>query len=169
MRLVRLLYTSRATGPIQPELALDIARRAARRNLERGLTGALAWGEDSFLQILEGDRLRVTELFGRIASDGRHNQVALMSLREVDARAFPVWSNVPLNCHQHAIVSRYCCDDRFTPWALSATAAEALVLDLRDMDLAGEAQQVPESKAVSRYREIERAKSEFGDERAAGE
>jgi len=65
---------------------------ARRRNPEAGVTGALLFNEDWFVQILEGTRAAVFETYERIATDPRHEAVELLVDRVHAARLFPEWS-----------------------------------------------------------------------------
>ena len=46
-----------------------------------GVTGVLCFSEGIFLQVLEGGRSAVNQLYNRIAADTRHTQVELLQLR----------------------------------------------------------------------------------------
>jgi hypothetical protein len=70
--LVRLLYASRAAAP--PTLAIvdEILQQSRRNNPQRGITGILCYSGDLFVQVLEGGRDEVCELFDTIVRDPRH-------------------------------------------------------------------------------------------------
>lgn len=65
---------------------------ARRRNPQVGVTGALLFNEDWFVQILEGGRAAVHATFHRIAQDPRHEGVELLVDMAVPERLFPDWS-----------------------------------------------------------------------------
>lgn len=45
-----------------------------------------------FIQILEGERARVTETYNRIARDTRHSTATILNVRDVPTRLFPSWT-----------------------------------------------------------------------------
>lgn len=65
---------------------------ARRRNPEAGVTGALLFNEDWFVQLLEGDREAVHATYHRIAADPRHEAVELLVDTRNPTRLFPEWS-----------------------------------------------------------------------------
>src|SRR3954469_21078532 len=92
--LFRLIYQSRnlLRRPTGSSQLLEIVRSAERNNLALTLTGALLFDKDHFVQVLEGERGAVTNLFIRIAQDSRHDDLCLMDARSVSGRHFPNWS-----------------------------------------------------------------------------
>ena len=83
--LVRLLYASRATGQIDEALVASILEKAHAYNAAHGLTGILCTSSEGnvFLQVLEGGRPAVNELYGRILRDPRHQDVILLDYAEI--------------------------------------------------------------------------------------
>lgn len=95
MPIRRLLYTSEsrltpAALTVEQQVA-EIARQAAARNSQVGITGLLAFVEGQFIQILEGDSDTVEATFERICCDFRHAQVKLVDLVAVKERLFDGW------------------------------------------------------------------------------
>jgi hypothetical protein len=84
--LVRLMYASRAVPSIDQDALMAILRQSKQRNPDAGITGVLCFSEGIFLQVLEGGRSAVNQLYNRIAADPRHSQVELMSYREIGER-----------------------------------------------------------------------------------
>ena len=70
------------------EELLDHARRA---NAAKGITGALVYAEGIFLQILEGEKVRVHELMAKIRRDVRHGGVIVLREGEVQTAIFSSW------------------------------------------------------------------------------
>jgi hypothetical protein len=68
---------------------LDVARR---NNARLNVTGALMFNSSCFLQVLEGPRGAVENLFRSIQRDVRHRDVTLLSFTAVAERAFGHWS-----------------------------------------------------------------------------
>lgn len=95
MPLVRLLYLSKSTLEdgvrTRLEQLEDIMDVAVRRNKSKNITGALAYNGEYFIQVLEGERDDVWEIFQSIFSDKRHIDVTLNEFREVEERLFGNW------------------------------------------------------------------------------
>ena len=90
--LFRAVYVSAASHDLNDgELAaiLDVSRR---NNAARGITGALAYHDRAFVQVLEGPEAAVEALLVTIARDPRHTRVTVCDRARVDERAFGAWS-----------------------------------------------------------------------------
>ncbi|MDX2089159.1 MAG: BLUF domain-containing protein [Kofleriaceae bacterium] len=90
--LVRCLYASRATTS---DIAHDInviLDQARRNNSRLGITGMLCVSRDIFIQVLEGGRDEVCELFTTIVRDARHANVRILMFEEIGERRFANWS-----------------------------------------------------------------------------
>lgn len=88
---VQLVYASQPFG--YDDLSLTgILLEARENNATNGITGCLICRDDLFLQLLEGQRDRVTETFARISRDERHINVTELFCREIHSRLFPEWS-----------------------------------------------------------------------------
>lgn len=74
------------TGDLEELLA-----HARRSNAAKGITGALVYAEGIFLQILEGDKVRVQDLMAKIRRDVRHGGVIILRESEVPAGIFGSW------------------------------------------------------------------------------
>ena len=53
---------------------------------------ALLFDKDTFAQVLEGDRTKVTQLFIRICSDSRHTDIRIVEAKSVTDRKFADWA-----------------------------------------------------------------------------
>jgi hypothetical protein len=76
--LVRLLYASRTTAPLTPELIDSILSSSRRHNPPVGITGLLCHSGDIFMQVLEGGRQAISDLYTRIAQAPRHTGLVLL-------------------------------------------------------------------------------------------
>jgi len=95
--LIRMLYTSTASGPLTTALTGSILRSAQAYNAANNITGVLCQGQGVFLQVLEGDRLAVNGLYARILADKRHQKVVLLSLEEITRRRYGAWAMAHVN------------------------------------------------------------------------
>ena len=92
MPLHELTYASLATREMsQPDLVelLDASRET---NLRRGVTGLLLYRHQEFMQLLEGDRSEIFELYQTICADPRNRNNYLMWEGAIEQRSFPDWS-----------------------------------------------------------------------------
>jgi hypothetical protein len=80
-----LLYLSRPRDVPWPSTVLDIARVCERDNPAAGITGALLFSNELYLQYLEGTRAALDALWERLARDSRH-QIAWNTTGVVAAR-----------------------------------------------------------------------------------
>lgn len=95
--LVRLLYASRATQPLNTELMESILTQSRSHNPENGVTGILCYSGDIFMQVLEGGRHEVSALYNTIVKDGRHTAVELLHFEEIAERRFSSWTMGQVN------------------------------------------------------------------------
>jgi hypothetical protein len=91
MRLVRLLYYSRASREMSLLDLKDILSKARENNNDIDVCGMLCYDQLFFLQALEGERETVNELYLDIADDPRHDEIIIISYEEVPQRVFPQW------------------------------------------------------------------------------
>ena len=87
----QIVYSSDAATPMQTGDLEELLDHARRSNAANGITGALVYAEGMFLQILEGDEVRVRDLMARIRRDVRHDNVIVLREGEVPAAIFGSW------------------------------------------------------------------------------
>lgn len=90
--LVRLLYCSQAVDAKRESMLDDILAQSRRHNPASGVTGMLCVSGEDFIQLLEGGRDEVCELYNAIVRDDRHKHVRLLSFEEISERKFNAWS-----------------------------------------------------------------------------
>ena len=95
--LVRLLYASRATAPLITSVQDSILEQSRARNPKLGITGILCYSDDLFIQVLEGGRDEVCELYNTIVRDDRHQHVRILSFEEIRERRFGSWTMGQVN------------------------------------------------------------------------
>ena len=92
----QLVYYSRNTVPSGDRAMLTNMREillvSQRNNARDAITGFLIFDTQWFVQILEGERGKVTETYNRIARDPRHASATILNVRDVPARLFPNWT-----------------------------------------------------------------------------
>ncbi|SFQ79111.1 BLUF domain-containing protein [Hymenobacter arizonensis] len=87
-----LVYTSRLLHPFSDAEVPGMLDRWRRRNERGNITGVLLYNDGAVLQVLEGSRAAVQDLFAAIAADVRHCAVVRLGDGPVPGRAFADWS-----------------------------------------------------------------------------
>ena len=89
--LYTLGYASTQTAPLGTAGLLELLNEAREFNQSKGLTGLLLHREDSFMQVIEGRRSDVLELYERIKKDSRHTRVETLFEDDITEREFSDW------------------------------------------------------------------------------
>jgi uncharacterized membrane protein (DUF373 family) len=69
-----------------------ILRTSRENNARLGITGMLLYGNNTFVQILEGEEKAVNELIDRIKRDSRHTDFQMLKKKTIDRREYADWS-----------------------------------------------------------------------------
>jgi hypothetical protein len=135
MILVRLVYASRFKhSEYDPKELARILEKATVNNAVAEITGTLVFGDDYFLQCLEGGREAVNRLFAKISHDPRHDNVLLLGYEEISERQFGDWSMklVLLSEKKAALVKRFSTTSAFNPLKMSSKSALELLMAMRE-------------------------------------
>jgi hypothetical protein len=89
--LVHIVYCSLASAELSPSAVLHMVERAQERNPERGISGMLVFGNQRFLQMIEGPRRAVSDLYHTVVRDPRHTDLVLIDFAYKPARDFGRW------------------------------------------------------------------------------
>ena len=131
--LVRLLYASRSAKPVAPEVIDSILAQSRKHNPELGITGILCQSGDVFMQVLEGGRMAVNQLYNQIVRDERHRDVVvLLHYEETGERRFAGWTMGQVNVAKvnASLLLKYCETPDLDPYAMSGKAAMAFLEEL---------------------------------------
>jgi hypothetical protein len=130
--LVRLLYASRATAPLTPEVIDQILTASRKDNPTAGITGLLCHSGDIFMQVLEGGREAVSQLYNKISQDRRHRDVTLLQYEEITERRFASWTmgQVNLGRVNPSMLLKYSDKPVLDPYAVSGKVSMALLEEL---------------------------------------
>jgi hypothetical protein len=90
--LFELIYQSSALNTFSDEQLESLVSEARNFNVAHDITGLLVFDGKSFLQILEGDKKIVEDLYDRISMDERHCNVNLRWSQHSAERSFSDWS-----------------------------------------------------------------------------
>ena len=130
--LVRLLYASRVAPAVDGDALAAIVRQSQQHNAAIGVTGMLCCSGNLFMQVLEGGRAVVNQLYNRILTDPRHSNVELLSYEEIGERRFAGWSMGQVNMSRlnPALVLKYSEGPALDPYSVSGRVSMALFDEL---------------------------------------
>ncbi|WP_157816180.1 BLUF domain-containing protein [Spirosoma pollinicola] len=87
-----IIYFSTSSWSFTSEDIQDILQQSRSRNAQVGITGVLLYMHGHIIQVLEGDKPAVDDLFERIKKDTRHKQVICVLNQSIKAHLFSQWS-----------------------------------------------------------------------------
>jgi len=90
--MIHLIYVSSATNEMTDDELLYLLEQCRSRNLRQHVTGMLLYFERNFIQVLEGEKKDVEEIYDDIVDDDRNTGNILIAKEEIKERAFPGWS-----------------------------------------------------------------------------
>lgn len=130
--LVRLLYASRPAASLTASIIDSILEQSRQNNPAKGITGVLCYSDDLFIQVLEGGRDEVCELFNAIVRDARHVDVRLLCYDEIAERRFGGWTMGHVNVARvnASLLLKYGERAALNPFACSGRASMALLEEL---------------------------------------
>jgi hypothetical protein len=130
--LVRLLYASRAASPLTPAVLDSILEASRANNPAAGITGVLCFSDDLFIQVLEGGRDAVCDLYNTIVRDSRHAHVCILSYEEIRERRFGGWTMGQVNIAKvnPTLLLKYSERAELNPFSCSGQASMALLDEL---------------------------------------
>ena len=94
MALHNLFYCSLASKNILSGDILNILKYSRQNNVKIGITGILLYWEktNQFLQVLEGEKNIVFNLYDKISKDARHSLSKIIYQEDIKERGFKDWS-----------------------------------------------------------------------------
>ena len=90
--MYQLTYSSISRQGLKLEDFENILETAKEKNFVKNITGCLIYHNGYFVQILEGAKEDVVEIFEEIKNDNRHHTVQLLWDNDVDNRLFEEWN-----------------------------------------------------------------------------
>lgn len=132
--LVRLMYASRTADAVDHDAMQAILRQCKDHNPVLGITGLLCHCSSSaiFMQVLEGGRAAVNQLYLKIAQDPRHSDVQLLSYEEIHERRFAGWAMGQVNMARlnPALLLKYSATPVLDPYSMSGQVSLAMFDEL---------------------------------------
>ena len=127
--LTRLIYISRAVGPQTTTVTTQILETARSYNKAHNLTGVLCQGKGLYVQVLEGERSIVNDLYRRIVADNRHAHAEIVYFGEIETRQFKEWSMalVHLSMDDPMVTMKH---PEFDPYSANSAAIMGLITEL---------------------------------------
>jgi hypothetical protein len=125
---VELYYYSRAEDNISDVDIELILQRSQERNARLKISGILVFYNDYFVQCLEGTRTTVNQVFQSISHDSRNKEILLLSVNEVEERAFGDWDMAYMGGRHHKVA--YGQSEEFIPELLTAHEIKSLLLTI---------------------------------------
>jgi len=132
MNMVRLIYTSHFNGSANPNDIQDILATSSKNNEEWGITGALCYDPNYFLQCLEGPRNHVNRLYKQILCDERHQEVTLLEYSDLHKRTFEKWSMAyaRIDDSTESVILKYSGSKVFAPYSMTSQQALGFIEDM---------------------------------------
>lgn len=90
--ILRLTYISCYNNHNPSDELQTILKQARVNNAHNGITGALVFNHNFFLQSIEGSRPAINELLRKLIKDERHFSVQIVECREIEQRRWTQWS-----------------------------------------------------------------------------
>jgi hypothetical protein len=130
--LIRLLYASRSTNVVTKDMLDSILSKSRAHNPGAGITGILCHSGNMFLQVLEGNRREVSNLYNRIAGDSRHKDVEILHYEEVTERRYSNWTmgQVNLDKVNPSTLLKYSEKPELNPYVVAGKMSIALLDEL---------------------------------------
>jgi hypothetical protein len=115
---------------------MNILEASRSRNAEAGVTGALMFNEQRFVQVLEGRQDAVEETFARIMRDPRHTAITVLARRKEPRQQFAAWSMAFVGRSRQARAYYwYFTRQKDFVWArMDSAVVSQLMLNMMDLD-----------------------------------
>jgi hypothetical protein len=90
--LIQLIYFSSATRELSDSELEELLEQARSRNAKQNVTGMLIYAEGTFMQVLEGSRSDVHDIYSSILRDPRNKDNIELTEMVISERNFSDWS-----------------------------------------------------------------------------
>ena len=90
--MIQISYISTAPQQWSTDQLLALMQQCLANNTRRGLTGLLLYGNETFLQSLEGEEAAVDETYAKILQDPRHTGIKFLHRKQIERRQYADWS-----------------------------------------------------------------------------
>jgi hypothetical protein len=90
--MIQTAYVSRAAAAMTQEALLSLLQQCLANNEASGVTGMLLYGNDTFLQVVEGEAAAVDTVIDKIRKDPRHSEIHFLYRKPLEHRQYSDWS-----------------------------------------------------------------------------
>lgn len=89
--LYEILYSSISVVKFDAQAIKDLLRQCFDNNEKNGITGCMIYKKREFIQVVEGEKEQVLQLFEKIKKDTRHTKIKIIWEGETAKRSFDKW------------------------------------------------------------------------------
>ena len=145
--ILRLTYISRYNNDNANGEVTRILEQAQQNNEQNGITGALVFNHNYFLQSIEGARPVINSLLRKLIQDERHHSLQVIECREVEQRHWNKWSMKYLipSDENKGLALKFSTGSEFNPYLMSNNQIMMLIDTLSELQ-AQEEQSVSQKK-----------------------
>lgn len=86
--MYELIYTSVSTSPLDKNACNNLLKKAQFNNNLDDITGMLLFDGHLFIQLIEGDKNKVLNLYEKIKNDPRHTNVVCIYSGTIASRSY---------------------------------------------------------------------------------
>jgi hypothetical protein len=128
----QLIYTSQATLAFTDDDLLALLSWSRQWNKQHDITGVLLYGDQEFVQVIEGSVEAVDELYSHLRRDIRHHNLTILAYGPIARRRFVQWSMGfhPATTEHLAQVRGYFDPEQLTLHNHSLSTRDELLFDL---------------------------------------
>lgn len=133
--ILRLTYISRYDTDNPKGEVTRILTQAQQNNERNGITGALVFNHNYFLQSIEGARPVINELLRKLVKDNRHHSLQVIECREVELRHWSKWSMKYLipSDENKGLALKFSTGTQFNPYLMNTNQIMMLIETLSDL------------------------------------
>lgn len=133
--IVRLTYISRYNDDNPNGEVTRILAQAQENNERNGITGALVFNHNYFLQSIEGARPVINELLRKLVEDDRHHALQIIECREVEQRHWNKWSMKYLipSDENKGLALKFSTGSQFNPYLMNTNQIIMLIETLSEL------------------------------------
>ncbi len=91
-KLIQLIYLSSSEHLLMDDELHHLLKLAREKNVQHQITGLLLYNEGNFIQVIEGEREEVTQLYRNICGDPMHKGLIKLIEQDIEQRDFPHWA-----------------------------------------------------------------------------
>ena len=133
--ILRLTYISRYNSDNPTGEVTRILAQAQQNNERNGITGALVFNHNYFLQSIEGARPVINELLRKLVEDDRHYALQVIECREVEQRHWSKWSMKYLipSDENKGLALKFSTGSQFNPYLMNTNQIMMLIDTLSEL------------------------------------